>query len=405
MCSLCVLCLAACFLGVCANRVHFASSRTSDIVGGPVSYKNLASAKASSIKKSIDVVVSFGTPTQTATLTRGTGVNKDAFKNLLWQEPDSLGLTTTDRYYIDKYTGRFDYSRNVGVVLRGIVPFTTSEDSANKYEEQNDHAKLTLEVLKWAVGFGTAINKLPVPQTMRPLWRGAWESKNQIQAYMGLLQAGGQSSVPWFQPLSSDQSYAPTFLQEKYAPPDCKDTGCIKTDHSFPVLYEFHTAVAKDLTEWNPKESEFMLLPNTAFKVRSVEKIINDKLLEMDNRALVAWLERGDHRHLDPKDDRIFGPWPLLAKKVKEKNWSGAQFIKEYDSGHFTINGPYDYHWKYLANLNINEDDFPYDLQSQLTLALRNRYKLPPVKPEKYASVAANTVPFYYKIIQEDGRF
>jgi len=143
-----------------------------------------------------------------------------------------------------------------------------------------------------------------------------------------------------------------------------------------------------------------MFLPNTPAKITNVTKIINDKFLEMDNNALVAWLSSDDLRPIDPNDKTRLGPFPELAAAVKSKGWNGRKFIDEYEGGYLTgPKGRYDYHLKYLVHLGIDDDKYPSEKEGQLTQALKNRFKLPPLKGERYVSVVSNSVPFYYKIV------
>ena len=93
--------------------------------------------------------------------------------------------------------------------------------------------------------------------------------------------------------------------------PDYKPKGA----ETVPVLFEFHTSQAKDvsfvnLTSTYP-EWEAILPPNRPFEVLEVAERLNDPLLGLSAQELLAWLA---HWQL-----------PEIAALAHARGWNGAQ--------------------------------------------------------------------------------
>ena len=77
--------------------------------------------------------------------------------------------------------------------------------------------------------------------------------------------------------------------------------------------YTIKAKYAKDITQLNPEESEYVLLPNAKLRVVSVRKQTNLPFADFAPGKVAAWLES-----FEP-------PLNLVAKHVVEKKVTGEQ--------------------------------------------------------------------------------
>ena len=240
---------------------------------------------------------------------------------------------------------------------------------------------LVQAVLQFEVKLGTALNKIPSPASCVDLWRGAWMPAEKLDE---MREAEGKMvSFPWFQSTTTDHMHSYTFMHPMNEPQHCKPE-CIEKKLAYPIHLQYRSRYGKNVTEWNEREKEWILMPNLELKVESVSKILNDPFREMSNSELVAWfLDTHPFRSWQKKEEESFGPFPKLAKVLRERQMNGTTFADLPHGEKYTLLG--------LEGTNYGH----------LFAALNSRFELPP-RAGGYGILVANDVPFYYKVTLED---
>lgn len=250
------------------------------------------------------------------------GAASNVFEDVEWADPALQGqkLSDADNYYIGKYTGSYKYCKNVGKLLRGTAPGVPWDVGDEQFWEvqRNDYVSLARKVLDFGAGLGAALNKLPSTGTM-DLWRGAWYDSASVWQLHKLEHSGRALRQSWFQSTTVQEAHSYDFMAPMYQPDYCKPD-CIAKAKEFPVHFHLRTAAAKDVRQWNAAEAELILLPNTPFRVKSVEKVSNDPLVDMKQPELVAWLA-GKLQAGAEKD-------ALLGKIGADPAMSGPMFVE-----------------------------------------------------------------------------
>jgi len=307
-----------------------------------------------------------------------------------WNPLPDHAFTEDDAKFIDGYTGHFWFSRNVGMLFKGKAPSLKSEDREGRWTSTG-RAELVQEVLKFGVSLGTALNKLPVSADPVNLSRGEWVPKDVIEILLTKPQGFSQ---PWFQSTTSNEEHSLMFLRPEHAPSYCRDLkpgGCIGQDLAFPAQVTFQTKWAKDVTKWNEKEHEHIVLPNSPFNVVVAEKVMNDPLFEMTNEELATWFET--EKELPEWCVRLFnvqkvGPWPSY--------YPDAIRAHPEKGGHYFATMMSDWgHYRLLPEFGLDPHD-DYAKAAYRALKCRFTTLLPGER------LTANESPYWYRIVLSD---
>lgn len=317
------------------------------------------------------------------------------FEGVQWRDTSLAGipLDDADKEHIQNYVGKYAFASNVASsILNGMVPVFPDRSSGMASWQSTSLAPLTKEVLKFDVKFATALNKLPETGQVS-LWRGSWEFPATIETLRkkptGLVRAQ-------FQSLTLMEEHACNFLSSRDEPPGCRapsgGSGCAAKGERIPTLYEFQTAHAKDLREWNEKEQEFVLLPQLKFDVVSIEKVENDRWYYMSNSDLVRYLRSKDEDHPG---------FPDLADAVEREGVSGADFVVGKDQAVYT------YVDKLLGLYNRSrpswQTGWPFESHSALLTAMKtNRFSLQCADLDVPGQTVPNMVPYYWRVVMKD---
>jgi hypothetical protein len=318
--------------------------------------------------------------------------DEEASSLVEWSNPSlqHRPLTKLDEEYFNNYTGSFRYARNVVGVLQGKSPLLANEDSQSGWSSIS-RPDLTGEVLRWDVGFATALNKLP--DQAATLYRGQWETASVVRKMEAIPKGFTQG---WFQSLTTNYTHAAEFMSKKHEPMQCRGRpGCISSGLAFPVIYQFNTGQAKDLRKWNPSEEELLFLPNTPFDILSVSREENDKLMGMSSAELSTWF-RQTHEPLGAAGQDTIGPFAALAGAVEAGNVTGRTFVSFLDPYYYP--GTTDLNWVVQLKMQGKVD---YDYGVQVSKALKTRFKLPAIKGN-YDIWVPNDLPYFFHVLVQD---
>ncbi|CAE7464193.1 clpC [Symbiodinium natans] len=347
-------------------------------------YKELRRAQVRNLSKGAEgVEVSF--------CGRRAELRKEVEQPSAWEAVDwwdatqqGASLTPKERETLENHLGSYGFSRAVGLLGRGLLPPLRPEDRATRFVDES-YVSLVRSVLDFEVNLGIAVNKLPASKKCKSLWRGAWVSSEKLEELRAKAAQGQATGFSYFQSTTSNEQHSYKFLHSNHQPASCRPM-CIQKNLFFPIHIHFRTRHGKDATKWNPKEKEWLVLPNLLFNVRNVSQFISDPLYRMNTQDLVAWLN-ATHPYRSWQDEerrgQFYGPFPRLAEEVRKRKMDGKGFSD------WEVDGKYEMLDVEAANYRAFFD------------ALAARYELPP-REGRYGSMVGNEDPFIYKVELED---
>ena len=348
-------------------------------------YESLREAKVTAVSTGVQVQfcdqeVVLGTDT----------VQGDAWRALSWWNPSSQGrkLSNNELKTLNDYLGTYGYSRPMGQLGHGLLPSNFEQFRGDK----KGKAELVREILLFEAKLGDVLNKLPVTG-MAQLFRGGWTSGEQFRDMQAALDSGSSISFPWFQSTTSLHPHALTFMTRKSEPETCA-YNCLEQGQAFPTFLTFNTCYAKNVTEWNRREQEWLLLPNLFFKIASITKIQNDPWRLWTPEQMADWLTK---EHAVPEDwqrngKSAFGPWPDVAAAVTAHSMDGEAFLTWFETKDFPepyVKGK----WDTSEHLFSNK-------RQELKYASWTRFRLP--GPQTRMGLGVNSIQYYYNITFED---
>ena len=94
-----------------------------------------------------------------------------------------------------------------------------------------------------------------------------------------------------FTSTTSDVNWAQGFANECHYPKTLSGDKISLTEVQYvPVMYTMHMERAKDIRPLNPDESELLLLPNTKFRVKTIQKRTNMPFADFKPEKVAEWL-------------------------------------------------------------------------------------------------------------------
>ena len=166
---------------------------------------------------------------------------------------------------------------------------------------------------------------------------------------------------------------------------------------AFPSYLTYETCHGKDVTKWNEREYEWLLLPSLRFKVTGVTKIMNDPWWEARPKDIAEWLEQSHtvDDYWSRSGKMTYGPWPDIAAAVLAHSIDGQAFMKWFENKTFPepyVAGKWD-DPKYLY--------IESDKRMEFRAASNMRFKLPWISTGR-GGTEPNTVQYYYRINLQD---